>query len=154
MLDNLDKYYGYARKIAGDMGEDLLHHLIAEKGLIDKVNNVNENAVDRYVYTALFREYITKGSKFHTSYVKPSIDIIQIDDTPTKGYDTIPIHTILLRLENEGHNLEVKVFKECYLLNRSELAFSKRSGTDYRVIRKMCKFVKDEIRKRYVLELD
>jgi len=152
MLDNLNKYYGYARKIAGDLGEDLLHYLIAEKGLIEKTVKVHPNALDRYVYTSLLRTFTDKSGMFYRSYLKPLREPVEIDDTPAKGYDSIAMHTILLKLENEGYNLEVKVFKECYLLGRSELSFSKRSGTDYRVIRKMCKFVKDEIKKRYELD--
>tara|TARA_R110000772_G_scaffold123755_14_gene230175 strand:- start:2695 stop:3153 length:459 start_codon:yes stop_codon:yes gene_type:complete len=151
---DLDKYYGYARKIAGKLGEDLLHHVICENGLLEKLKDVHLNAVDRYVYLTLLNEYTNKKSKFYRLYIRPELEPVEIDDAPTKGYDTIPINTILLILELEGYELEVKVFRECYFLNRSELSFSKRSGTDYRAIQKMCKFVKNEIRKRYVLELD
>ena len=136
------------------MGEDLLHHVIVENNLIEKVKNVNCNAINRYVYRSLLNEFTNKSSKFYKLYIKPSVSNVKIDDTNSKGYDTIPIHTILLKLETEGHKLEVKVFKECYLLNVSEFEFSRRSNIDYRVIVKMCKFVKEEIRKRYVIELD
>lgn len=154
VVQRLDKYYGYANSIAGDLGHDLMHFLISDKGLLKKTEKVHENALDRYVYRSLLNEYTSKKSKFYKKYIKPDLSTDQIDDTPLKGYDTIPIHTILLELEIEGHNLEVKVFKQCYFLDQSELAFSKRSGVDYRVIRKMCKFVKDQIRERYVIELD
>lgn len=154
LIDRIDKYYGYASSIAGDLGQDLIHFLISDKGLLEKTKNVNDNALDRYVYLSIKREYTDKNSRFYKKHIRPDLNTIQIDDTPTKGYDGIPIHKILLQLEIEGYNLEVKVFKQCYFLDQSELAFSKRSSVDYRVIRKMCKFVKEEIRKRYEFELD
>jgi hypothetical protein len=154
VVERIDKYYGYAHKIAGDLGQDLVHFLISDKGLLEKTKNVHQKALDRYVHVSLEREYRDKSSKFYKKYVKPDVSTDQIDDTPTKGYDTIPIHRILLELEIEGHTYEVKVFKQCYFLNISELEFSRRSAVDYRVIRKMCTFVKDQIRERYEFELD
>lgn len=153
-IDRLDKYYGYGGKIAGDLGKDLVHFLISDKGILDKTETVKPEALDRYVYVAMEREYQTKSSKFYKKYIKPDLNTDQIDTTPAKGYDSIPIHKILLQLEIEGYTWEVKVFKQCYFLNQSELSFSKRSGVDYRTIRKMCTFVKNEIKERYVIELD
>ena len=132
VIERIDKYYGYARKIAGDLGEDLMHHVILESDLLNKSEQVHENALNRYVHVTLQNAYTNRRG----------------------GFDIMPVHTILLALENEGHKLEVKVFKECYLLGKSELSFSKRTNTDYRVIRKMCKFVKDQIKERYVIEMD
>lgn len=153
-LQRIDKYYGYSKKIAGSLGSDLMHFLISDKDLLEKVEKVNDKALDRYVYLALHREYTDKSSKFYKKYIKPDTCTVQIDDTPSNGYDTIPIHKILLQLEIEGYELQVKVFKNCYFLGVSEFEFSRRSGTDYRAIKKICNFVKDEIRKRYVIELD
>jgi len=150
----LDKYYGYAFKIAGALGEDLMHHVIIENKLIERCDKVNENALDRYVYLALEREYHSKKSKFFRLYIKPERNVQDFDDTPTKGYDTIKLHTFLLQLENEGYSMEVRVFKECYLLGSSEYEFSKRSNTHRDSIRKICKFIKNEIVKRYDIELD
>tara|TARA_R110002020_G_C15993039_1_gene749497 strand:- start:247 stop:705 length:459 start_codon:yes stop_codon:yes gene_type:complete len=149
---NLDKYYGYARKIAGDLGEDLVHHLVIEGDILNRLQTVQ--AKDRYMYVTLFNAYTNSSSSFYKKYIKPTKEIIEADTTPSSGYDIIPIHTILLSLENEGNNMEVKVFKECYLLGKSEYEFSKRSGIDYRVIVKMCNYIKNEIRERYVYELD
>jgi len=152
MLENLDKYYAYAKKIAGDLGEDLLHYLIAEKNLIEKTSSENCKHVDSYVYTALRNEFYSKTDKFNKIY-RPNNDT-DFDDTPSGGYDSVAMHTILLKLEIEGYNMEVKVFKECYLLNSNEYDFSRRSKTDRRSIENICKFVKNEIKERYVIEFD
>jgi len=154
VVKRIDKYYGYARGIAGDLGEDLVHHVILNNKLLDKCKEVNKKALDRYVHLTLEREYRNKSSKFYRKYRKPELTKQHIDDTPTGGYDTIRLHTILLQLENEGYTLEVKVFKQCYLTGTSEFSFSQRSGVDRKAIGKLCTFVKEEIRKRYVIELD
>lgn len=152
---SIEKYYQYAKGIARDKGEDLLHHLIVESNILEKLKNVHAKARDRYMYRALLNEYTNKKSKFYRVYIRPDVEKIEPDTSPVNGYDIIPVHTILLSLENEGYKLEVKVFKECYLTktNKSELA--RRTGTDKRAITAICDFVKNEIKKRYnVTELD
>jgi len=154
VIERIDKYYGYARKIAGDLGEDLMHHVILESDLLNKSEQVHEKALNRYVHVTLQNAYINRRGKFFKKYRSFEVETFEFEHIETGGYDIMPVHTILLALENEGHKLEVKVFKECYLLGKSELSFSKRTNTDYRVIRKMCKFVKDQIKERYVIEMD
>ncbi len=85
VVQRIDKYYGYARSIAGDLGQDLMHYLISDKGLLQKTEKVHEKALDRYVYLSLQREYTSKSSKFYKKYIKPDTSTEQIDDTPLKG---------------------------------------------------------------------
>jgi hypothetical protein len=151
---NIEKYYRYARGISNYYGDDLLHHLIVENDILNKLEKVHEKARDRYMYRALLNEFTNKKSKFYRIAIKPDVEKIEADTTPASGYDIIPVHTILLSLENEGYKLEVKVFKECYLANTSKSELSRRTKTDKRAITSICDFVKNEIRNRYVRELD
>lgn len=144
-VNNLDKYYRMARKIAGCLGDDLLHDVL-EKNNFFKDKDIHN--FDSFLWRSLMNAYI--DSKKQGKYYEPNS--VFDEDYPTKGkYDTNLVHTILLQLEIEGHDQEVKIFRECYF-NTNEVRFSRASGVDRRTIRKICKFVKNEIRKRYVIE--
>lgn len=75
---------------------------------------------------------------------------IEIKETESSKYDAIQLMTILLKLENEGHKMEVKVFKEC-TLNGSCRKFAAKTGIDVRTINKICNFVKTKIKEEYEL---
>lgn len=142
-MQDLSKWYGYARKIAGSMGDDLLHHVLVENNFF---SGSQIRHLDSYVYRALANAFHNRSSSFHRVHTrKPDADV---DRTPAAGYDIIPVHTILLQLENEGHELYVRVFKECYF-GSSKAEFSRKSGVRYDTVAEICNFVKSEIKKRY-----
>jgi len=145
ILSQLNKYYGYARKIAGQDGDDLLHECLPK--LFNVVNIPTH--IDSYVYTTLKNEFVNKNSAFNKKY-KPEPTFYNDESTISK-YDTIKLHTVLLQLETEGNRNEVRVFKECYFVsNKNE--FAKKTGIPYRSIKNICNFVTNEIKKRYVFD--
>lgn len=145
IVNRLDKYYGYAHKIAGELGSDLLHHVLTERRFFQDMT-INEHALDGYIYRTLRNAYINEYSSFYKAYrKKPNTNP---DDTPTGGYDIIKLHTLLLMLELEGHERHVKVFKECYF-GQGKKSFCKQTGLHYRTVQRICNFVREEIKERY-----
>jgi hypothetical protein len=139
-MHNLEKLYKYAKSIAGDDGEDLLHHCF----LLIQGKEIKH--FETYLYRVMLNEYTNKKS----SYNKQLQTIVEVDESETSEYDINTLHTILLILENEGYQMHVKIFKECYFVS-SISSFSKKTNIDRRVIAKICNFVKSEIKKRYAV---
>ena len=145
IVSRIDKYYGYAKKIAGSLGDDLLHHVLLELKFFEG-KNINEAALDRYIYVSLRNAYHNKRSKFYKEYIKTPDE--NPDDTPSGDYDAIRVHKILLELEIEGHERHVQVFKECYF-GQGKKALCRNSGLHYRTVQRICNLVKEEIKDRY-----
>lgn len=139
-LENLEKYYKYARSIANDLGEDLLHHVLLN------IQGKKIEHIDAYIYRSMRNEWVNQKSRFNKLY-RFKDEIIDYSESCVK-YDAILLHKILLELENEGMELEVTVFKDCYL-GSSINDVSIRTKTCHRTIIKICNFVKDEIIHRY-----
>lgn len=139
-IQNIDKYYKYARSIAKELGEDLLHHVIIN------LQGKKITHLDAYIYRAMRNEWVNPKSSFNKLY-KSQEDIIEYSDS-TVRYDSILLHKILLELETEGYGVEVDVFKDCYLASSvNDVAI--RTKTNHRTIIKICNFVKNEIICRY-----
>jgi DNA-directed RNA polymerase specialized sigma24 family protein len=143
---NFEKMYKYARSIAGVHGEDLFHHVYL------KCQNKQIQHSDSYYFTAMRNEWMDKRSEFHKQYRQVHLDIENYDkEAPQEDiskFDSITLQTVLLSLEIEGYELQVKTFKECYFFG-SKRSFSKKTGIDIRTIDKICNFVIQEIKKRY-----
>ena len=137
-MNDFSKLYKYARKIAGEDGEDLLHHCFL------LVYNKEIEHFETYMYRVMLNEFTNQNS----SYNKQRQTIVEVDETESSEYDINTLHTILLQLETEGYQMHVKIFKECYFVS-SISSFSNKSNIDRRVIAKICNFVKQEIKKRY-----
>lgn len=140
---NIDKYYGYARKIAGTLGNDLLH------SILERIPNDTKH-LDSYVYTTLRNEFYNPSSPFNKAYRPQVFATFDEDQTPT--HDVNLLYKILLDLEIEGYEREVKIFKECYFATNQSL-FAKKTNINRKIINKICMFVKQEIQNRYA-ELD
>jgi hypothetical protein len=142
--DRIEQYYDYAERIAPGLGRDIVHHIAME--LPQNIQNI-----DAYVHTSIRNAYRNKRSSFNRLYRPedyselPDIQDVSYND---KTYDAILLHTVLLELEIEGYSLYVSVFKDCYL-GSSIRDFAERTGIDRRTITKICKFVQNEITKRY-----
>jgi hypothetical protein len=141
-----EKYYKYARKIAGSLGEDLFHHVYI------KIQGKDIQHLDSYIFTAMRNEFHDKRSSFYKQYRQQHQEIesntVQEEIEHINNYDTITLQTVLLSLEIEGYEIEVKTFKECYFIG-SKRSFSIKTGIDIRTIDKICNFVINEIKKRY-----
>jgi hypothetical protein len=141
-----EKYYKYARKIAGCLGDDLFHHVYI------KIQGKDIQHLDSYIFTAMRNEFHDKRSSFYKQYRQTHQAIenntVQEEIEHINNYDTITLQTVLLSLEIEGYEIEVKTFKECYFIG-SKRSFSIKTGIDIRTIDKICNFVINEIKKRY-----
>jgi hypothetical protein len=141
-----EKYYKYARKIAGCLGDDLFHHVYI------KIQGKDIQHLDSYIFTAMRNEFHDKRSSFYKQYRQTHQEIenntVQEEFEQINNYDTITLQTVLLSLEIEGYEIEVKTFKECYFIG-SKRSFSIKTGIDIRTIDKICNFVINEIKKRY-----
>jgi hypothetical protein len=145
-MKGYDKYYKYARKIAGGLGDDLFHHVFL------KIQGKDIQHLDSYIFAAMRNEYHDKRSSFYkqyrNTYQELENSITDSEQEEFNNYDTITLQTVLLSLEIEGYELEVKTFRECYFIS-SKRSFSIRTGIDIRTIDKICNFVINEIKKRY-----
>lgn len=143
---SIEKYYRYAKSIAGEQGEDLFHHVFLD--LPDKMNYP-----DSYVWTCLWNSYHNKLSTYNLqNNPKFVFDVPEVEEVIELcvKYDSLLLHKILLQMEIEGYNVEVKVYKDC-TLNSNISAFSKKAKLNARTITKICNFVEQEIRIRYAL---
>lgn len=137
--ESLPKYYRYARSIAKDLGDDLLHHVIL------KIHGKSINHIDSYIYRTMLNEFNNKNSEFNKTY-RSKEPVVEYHES--NGYDVHILNKIFLQLEMEGYKLEVRIFKDCYL-GSSIRTMSDQMNVDRRTIRKICKFVQDEITTRY-----
>ena len=141
---NYDKLYAFAYKIAGQNGDDLLHHTLVENDFFRKVDAVNIYA---YIYQVMRNEYYNKKSNFNKKYNlrQDEIEVFEFDST---GYSIQDVHRILLQLENEGYNMQVSVFRESFFnIGLNKLA--ERTDVHQRTIRRINKWVSNEIKQRY-----
>ena len=141
LIENLDKYYGYAKKIAGSDYMDLMHHCL--ELIPDDVKHI-----DAYTFITLRNEYINPKSKYNKLYNPKAYEENIITDS-TATYDTNLLYKILLELEDEGLIWEVTIFKRCYLFS-SFKDTHKRTGLSYYKLRQICNYIQTEIKHRYV----
>ena len=144
IIKRIERYYGYARSIAGENGNDLLHQVLLR--LPDTLDTSIHQRLDRYIYLCLKNEFINKNSEFNKLYNPPDAQPIE---SVGSGYDAIQLHYILLQLEVEGFEKEVSIFKEAYF-STNEFTVSKKDGMSRHKVKMVCNFIKNEIQKRYV----
>lgn len=137
--ESLPKYYRYARSIAKDLGDDLLHHVLI------KIHGKEIKHLDAYIYRTMLNEFRNKSSEFNKQY-KSKEPIIEYHNSG--GYDVHLLNKIFLQLEMEGYSIEVNIFKDCFL-NSSIRTVSEKTQVDRRTITKICKFIQNEITTRY-----
>ena len=140
VVKNIDKYYGYAKRIAKRDYMDLMHHcleLIPE----DVVN------VDRYVWVTLRNAYYNKNSSFNKLYGRLQEEA-DFNTDKIETYDTNILYRIFLELEQEDLEYEVKIFKRCYLFENFTKV-SEDTGLSYYKLRQLCDFIQTEIKDRY-----
>lgn len=148
ILKELDKYYTLSFIIAGELGRDLLHHV-----LIDFKNKKKLSGDDLYLYmsSVLKNEFYNKKSSFNKQYGR--IPTIDFDIENTSGYDCIQINDILEQLIQEGYESKVNLFKDVMYKNTSvaKIAEEMEVSRMY-VYRNYINFVKHEIENRYEFE--
>lgn len=145
-VDNIESFYCYAECLAPGYGHDVVHHII------DIVPD-NVKQIEPYVKKTIRNELFNRKSSFNKLFrpinLDELIDVEQIE-FKYKNYDAILLHRIFLEMEIEGYELQVQVFKDCYF-GSSVYSFSKQSKLSRKFITKICKFVQDEIIRRYTL---
>lgn len=149
-MNSFDEIYSYANKIAGELGNDLVHHVYLE------TRHQNPNNKNAYFKNAIRYQYYNKDSTFNKLYRLNELEINDIEDVHiiSDNYDSQLLHKILLQLEIEGYSDQVQVYKDCKLVG-SVYNFSRESKISRQTITKICKFVHNEIIRRYnALDLD
>lgn len=147
-IDRIESFYSYAERLAPGYGHDVVHHII-------DIIPSNIKQIDPYVKKTIRNELFNRSSSFNRLFrpihFNELVDVEQIESS-IENYDAILLHRIFLEMEIDGYELEVKVFKDCYL-GSSVDGFSKQSKLSRKTITKICNFVKHEIIRRYT-ELD
>lgn len=147
---DLNEVYLYAKRIAGELGNDLVHHVYLESY---HQNPKNKTA---YLKNSIKYQYYNKNSTFNKLYRLDECDLNDIEDVHviSDNYDSQLLHKILLQLEMEGYSKQVQVYKDCKLVG-SVYNFSRESKISRQTITKICNFVHNEIITRYnALDLD
>ena len=143
LIENIDYFYNYAESLSKQYGKDVVHHIATE--IPDQPRHPKT-----YITTCIRNALYNKYSSFNKLY-RPE-DVPAIEETYNGKYDAFMLHRILLELECKGYHLHVALFKDAYL-GSSVNAVAKKIEADRRTVNKICKFVKNEIHRRYI-ELD
>ena len=135
--EQYSKFLKMAKVIAGVHAQDILHDALI---LID---GKQMEDIDSYIFITMRNRYINflKEEKKHLH--EPIIEYYETD-TPSIHY----LNQVLLELENEGFTNEVSIFKESNFGSNMTTA-AKRIGRSYGYVFYKCKFIKEEIKKRY-----
>jgi DNA-binding phage protein len=145
IVKDLDKYYSLAKKIAGELGNDLLHHVLIN---FENKRELTGVELTKYVTTVLKNEFRNPKSTFNRLY-----NFVEINPEceQTKYYDTNQLNKILDELINEGHEDKVNFFRDMLYNKITVKEIAEEMGVSRKYIYKnFLNFVKNEIKIRYV----
>lgn len=142
IVGSIAKYYSIANKIAGDNGNDLLHHV-----LINFKNKRKLTGDDLFFYfnKILRNEYYNKESTFNKLHGPCAIQ--EDIEYYTSEYDTGKLHDILDSIEDRK---AVEIFKRCYFESNVRTVAKELNVSRPTLYRNYLIFVKEEIKKHYV----
>jgi hypothetical protein len=143
--DDIDRYYRLANAIAGELGSDLLHHILIS---FDNKKNLKGDDLYRYLRVCLKNEFYNKNSTFNKLY---NCKDEEVDYDCKDTYDTVRLTEILEELSSEGHEYKVNLFKDVLYGRQTVKQIAKEMKVSRMYIyRNFITFVREEIRKRYV----
>lgn len=142
IIGSIQKYYSIANKIAGEDGNDLLHHV-----LINFKNKRKLTGDDLFFYfnKILRNEYYNKKSTFHKLHTITAIS--EPIEYYSSIYDHEQLHDILNQIPNKK---AVEIFKRCYFDSNVQTVAKELNVSKMTIYRNYIKFVKEEIKKHYV----
>lgn len=142
IIGSISKYYSIANKIAGEHGNDLLHHV-----LINFKNKRKLTGDDLFFYfnKILRNEYYNKKSTFHKLHTITTIE--QPIEYHESEYDSEQLHDILNQIPNQK---AVEIFKRCYFDSNVQTVAKELNVSKMTIYRNYIKFVKEEIKRNYV----
>lgn len=144
-LKHIDKYYLIANKIGGELGNDLLHHVLIN---FENKRNLSGVELTKYLTTILKNEFRNPKSTFNRLYQCVGINP---ECENTKYYDTNQLNRILDELISEGHEYKVNFFRDMLYNKITVKEIAEEMGVSRKYIYKnFLTFVKNEIKKRYV----
>ena len=146
IVNNINKYYRLSKSIAGNLGDDLLHHTLIT---FKNKRKLTGDDLYRYFATVLRNEFLNKSSKFNKDFRQETF--VEIETETTNEYDTGKLNDILQELSNKGHSIEVEVFKQAYLKSSVTDVAKKLNVSRRHLYSKYITFVKTEIKNRYEL---
>lgn len=126
----LDQLYRRARRRHGELNRDVVHDLIVKFG--------NDMPDDSYVIKVI-----------HHAKPLPAQEMIDVNAIE-QDIEQDESHTIVRAMRNvsKKYQLEVDTFLEC-CVNGTYESFSEHSGISITVLKKICMFVKIQIRNEY-----
>jgi hypothetical protein len=143
----MDKFYSIAKSIAGELGNDLVHHTFLLMPDIDLEINAG------YFVNAMKLQFYSKRSSFNKNF-RPDYSPLTFDLTDTiedesVKYDANLLHKIFLELEIDGLGYEVGIYKEATLVSNKTKVAKRLKKSVCQTISPICKQINNEIRKRY-----
>lgn len=145
-MESLNKLYLIGKKICGELGKDLVHHVYLK--LPDKCIDKDIAYFVRVMQNEAYNQNSQFNKIYRPNYSELDYDVVSNDEEITYNYDANLLHRILLELEIEGFENEVAIYKEAvFVSSRRKVAvrLNRRQGT----INKICLQISQEIKKRY-----
>tara|TARA_R110000822_G_scaffold26529_7_gene79823 strand:- start:650 stop:1114 length:465 start_codon:yes stop_codon:yes gene_type:complete len=144
IIEEIDKYYDIAIKIAGEDGDDLLHHVLMN---FDNKRKLKGNDLTYYFTCILRNEYRNRRSSFHKLHSREELkeDIEYFEST---NYDGDQLNDILKELSKDNSEA-VDIFKRCYFESSVKQVAKELGVSKMTIYRNYITFIKNEIKKRY-----
>ncbi len=136
-----ERYMLFSRKISRNRDADELLHEVIMK-VLSKPEPPNKDA---YIYTALRNTMYDKNSSYNKlRNPKPT----HFDQEQTDYPEFNHVFLVLEQLKTEGLKKEADIFLQSYFC-MTQKQVAKKIGKSQRYVAGCCRFVKDEIKKRY-----
>lgn len=142
---DVERIYGYARKISGALYMDLAHHCIL------KVQGKDIKNIETYLFRVMKNEFCDKRSSFNKIYgamehCEDMSNAVDISDDELYDYEGDKVNEIINEVEQE-HPTEIGILKLSMQISIREI--EKKSTVHRRTLIKICNLAKSEIRKKY-----
>jgi DNA-directed RNA polymerase specialized sigma24 family protein len=135
--EDYKRFLVMAKVIAGKDAQDILHDSLI------KIEGKFIRDFDSYLFRTMKNCYLDFLKREKKIALAPIVEYFETE-TPSIDY----LNQVLLQLENEGYKEQVAIFKEAYFVsNRHKVA--KRTKRNYKTVSKYCRFIQEEIKKRY-----
>ena len=141
---NLEAHYRTAKRLVGNLGNDLVHHCYLKMQAVENIQNP-----DSYLYRIMLNE-LNRYSEFWKIYGKAESNELTEQAEVLEISPNDSIINILSCMALKGLSAEVKLFMESTHTSISEI--SKRSNISTETLSKIINFVKAEVKKEYHYE--
>lgn len=146
-MKTFDKFYQIGNSIAGELGNDLVHHCYL---LMPEIDLETKGG---YFVRTMINEFYNSKSRFSKLY-RPNYSSLDFDvqeqaKDESQSYDANLLHKIFLELEIEGMEYEVSIYKEAMLVSNKSQVAKRLKKSRPRTIIPICDLIQKEIKERY-----